>query len=177
MRVSSQRKYLFFIIYFIVRYHMTMENWNLNWNWYVVASNVPQFFAYTSRRGLHKFTPIWQNMKPQMSETRIFETLLSCFASKANASKLNKFIFVFLKFATEFAAEMSWHWKRIAVFSQLDNNWDELFSTEIQRLSPVFLAAQKFTAWFMELERCSCWKFMTKWTGNMKSYRVNFSRV
>lgn len=42
-----------------------------------------------------------------MSETRIFETLLSCFASKANASKLNKFIFVFLKFATEFAAEMS----------------------------------------------------------------------
>lgn len=98
MRMSEHRKYLYFIIYFIVQYHTHTTMKNANWNWY--ASKHPFHPTFTSqaewsKKSLHKLSPISQTLKPQMSEFRNDTRYLSNIF-RANSSKLNEFVFVFL---------------------------------------------------------------------------------
>lgn len=133
-------KYEYFIIYFIARYHLV-------WQWktqtetdatrhidtqFVVSS---LYFLVSMGKMSKNRINFLQFSKHEATNERDAGTRNIVLVAREQIKQ----IYICELFSVH---KMSWHWKRMAVFTQLDNNADKLFSTEIRRLSPAFLASR-----------------------------------
>lgn len=177
MRLNSANeraeKIFIFIIYFIVQFIQTYDNGKLKRRRKLIRCSI-------------QFTPVSHNPRRRKSciNSLQFNKTSSHKWAKSDIwndaivfrfeSKFKQiYICTFLNSQRNSQLKLSWHWKWIAACTQLDNNGDK-FSTEISEVVSSIFGCIEFASWFMLSERCNCWKFMTKWTGNMKSYWVKF---